>query len=163
MKKGVEITFVIFVIFLFILIVFMFFIKKKTAQKQDFSFISINQIFNLTKGQKVIFKDNTFEFEITFLNVIRDTRCPKSANCMKPGEAVIELEILKGDKKDIVRLVDSKVKASFDYEYKHLEEFFDIDSYRLKFLGLDPYPEKKFNDISKTKYTAQFKIEKAQK
>jgi hypothetical protein len=157
MKKGFE---VVFVVFLFILIIFMFFIKKKATQKQDFSFVSENQVFNLTKGQKVIFKDNDFEFEITFLDVIRDTRCPKNFNCMKPGEAVIELGVLSGTQKSTVRLVNSKINASFDYEYKDLEEFFDLGYYRIRFLGLDPYPEKEFNDISKIKYTAHFQVEK---
>jgi len=157
MKKDFEI---IFVVFLFILIIFMFFIKKKVTPKQDFGFVSENQVFNLTKGQKFIFKDNNSEFEITFLNVIRDTRCPKNFNCMKPGEAVIEIEISSGTQKNTVRLVNSKINASFDYEYKDLEEFFDLGYYRISFLELDPYPEKKFNDIYKTKYTAHFKIEK---
>jgi len=157
MKKDFE---VIFVIFLFILIIFVFFLKKKTTPKQDFSFISINQIFNLIKGQKVIFKDNNFEFEITFLNVIRDTRCPKNFNCMKPGEAVIEIEISSGTQKNTVRLVNSKINASFDYEYKNLEEFFEFDNYKLIFLDLKPHPIKEFNNIFKTNYRAQFKIEK---
>ena len=157
MKKDFEI---IFVIFLFILIIFMFFIKKKATPKQDFGFVSENQVFNLTKGQKFIFKDDDSEFEITFLNVIRDTRCPKNFNCMKPGEAVIEIEVSSGTQKNTVHLVNSKINASFDYEYKDLEEFFDVGYYRISFLELDPYPGKKFNDIAKTKYTAHFKIEK---
>jgi hypothetical protein len=119
-----------------------FFLKKKTTPKQDFSFISINQIFNLIKGQKFIFKDDDSEFEITFLKVIRDNRCPRNSTCMVPGIAGIELEISSGTQKNTVRLVDSKIKASFDYEYKDLEEFFDVGYYRIRFLSLDPYPEK---------------------
>jgi hypothetical protein len=157
MKKDFEI---IFVIFLFILIIFMFFIKKKATPKQDFGFVSENQVFNLTKGQKFIFKDDDSEFEITFLNVIRDTRCPKNFNCMKPGEAVIEIEVSSGTQKNTVRLVNSKINASFDYEYKNLEEFFEFDNYKLIFLDLEPYPIKEFNNIFKTNYRAQFKIEK---
>ena len=157
MKKDFE---VIFVIFLFILIIFVFFLKKKTTPKQDFGFVSENQVFNLTKGQKFIFKDDDSEFEITFLKVIRDNRCPRNSTCMVPGIAVIELEISKGNQKNTIRLVKSKMNASFDYEYKNLEEFFEFDNYKLIFLDLEPYPIKEFNNIFKTNYRAQFKIEK---
>ena len=74
-------------------------------------------------------------YSILFKEVISDSRCPKSVNCVWAGDAEVLLEIRKDN--EICAEYRAKVGDSTDLDLQLPQ----LGSINLKLLGLTPYPE----------------------
>lgn len=64
-----------------------------------------------------------------FLNVERDSRCPKDVNCIQAGAATIAIEEMNGQPRQVNIPADSRSNPTFM-----------INGAKVTILGLDPYP-----------------------
>jgi len=95
------------------------------------------------------------EFEIRFVDVLNDSRCPKNVNCVRAGEAKIIVEVFKGDEfveKHLIEITPST------YLYNPYPIVFSSDNSVLKAFNLMPYPIDGIS-IKKEDYYLQLVIE----
>ncbi len=88
---------------------------------------------------------------IKFLDVISDSRCPRSVQCIWAGEAELALEVEKGGSKDRILLKQPGLTP---------EALQDYGGYEIRF-SLEPYPEQPGKKIAKEDYVLKITIRKA--
>lgn len=77
------------------------------------------------------------EFEIRFVEIVNDSRCPKNVNCVRAGEAKIIVEVFKGDEFVEKQLIEITPTT---YLYDTYPIMFSSDELVLKAFNLKPYP-----------------------
>ncbi len=74
--------------------------------------------------------------EITFAELIEDTRCPVELNCENEGRAIITLEILENEMISNVTLGNDSDVLNLDSIPAH----FIYNEFEIKLLDINPYP-----------------------
>lgn len=92
---------------------------------------------------------------VKFVNVINDSRCPKNVNCVRAGEAEVQIEIYKEDK-----LIETKVIeiTPTTHLFNELPILGMTNNSVIKGYNLLPYPELGIS-IQKKDYTFQVIVE----
>lgn len=108
---------------------------------------ALDQAFSLKHGQAALIK--AAGLKIRFTAVIEDSRCPQGEQCIRAGNAKVELE-LKHDKEKpmIIRLDTAAGLQEATYQ-----------GYTVKLVSLDPYP-KASAAIRPADYTATVVVHK---
>ncbi|KAA3598412.1 MAG: hypothetical protein DWQ06_11875 [Calditrichaeota bacterium] len=86
--------------------------------------------------------------EITFSNLISDSRCPIGAKCVWEGTAEIGLELIQGEQRH---------KFSLELISKRKDSKLDTLGYSFEFQSLTPYP-KLNSEIPKENYQAAISV-----
>ncbi|WP_309741735.1 hypothetical protein [Chamaesiphon sp. OTE_20_metabat_361] len=88
--------------------------------------------FQLRIGQTAIIKSESFELK--FLNVVKDSRCPKELNCFESGQIEIAVEIIVKDRSY------GNLQIIHNASHKNSETI-KVDNYLIKFVKAEPYPQ----------------------
>jgi hypothetical protein len=107
----------------------------------------LGELFQLKAGEKVDLV--TPALSIQFVDVLSDSRCPKSVQCTWSGEAIILLEIQFADEAPV------QIELS-----SHLidQNSAEVGDYLLEFRMLDPYPKTPEDEILIDEYVATFLV-----
>lgn len=90
----------------------------------------------LKRGQWVSFRGRPLE--VAFLRVVEDSRCPKNVQCVRQGDAVIQLQAKSADG----GFDTFQARLPGDASPTDTTVLWDIWSgYRFRLLKLDPYPQ----------------------
>ena len=92
--------------------------------------VTFNNPFTLAKGQTVqMAVDDTTVLSLTFVNVENDSRCPTDVQCIRAGEAIIQVQasLTSAPIQDL--LLDTSAMESVEYE-----------NYLIRILELTPVP-----------------------
>jgi hypothetical protein len=102
--------------------------------------------FSLSIGQKAVIEGE--DLEITFKEVLEDSRCPTGVECIWEGRVRCLIEIKSGDLTDEIELIESG--------HNDLTTEFIYDKYLFVFHVL-PYPVKEI-DIEKSEYRLKMTV-----
>lgn len=96
-------------------------------------------VSKLTKAQPITLEDTTFKF----VKVISDSRCPKGVQCIRAGEAIVLVDVVKGGK------TISQKRLTFTPMAMNAKDLTLLDEEGLLVRGVNlmPYPDasKKIN------------------
>jgi hypothetical protein len=110
--------------------------------------------FRLNYDQVMILEDGN---KITFLELVREARCPEDALCTWDGEAEIAVALERVDESGtVVSLTIPGFTDRYSTE-KHVPE--TVWGYRLTLLQLDPYPQIDRSE-GRRRYVATLMVEK---
>lgn len=105
---------------------------------------SLNVPFDLAYGRKVSLTD--IPLQITFAELLGDSRCPRDATCVWEGLAAIRLTVTAGAESTPVDLDTAQSSTAVVFGYKiHLE-------------GVSPYPTSTRPQIDPTGYSVRLKV-----
>jgi hypothetical protein len=113
----------------------------------------IERPFDLHVGQGARFRNG--DLELWFRRVASDSRCPRGAQCVTAGEAMITLDgrIMKGPPESFEVGIGSGA-SSDDSTARRA-----YDGYRIQLLRLEPYPEVG-RAVDSTAYVATLRVER---
>lgn len=100
--------------------------KPKRLINTDF-----NTQFQLKAGQIAIIK--SANFELTFLDVIEDSRCPSDVNCFESGQIKVAVKVVVNESD----LGDLNLLNNTSRENLGIKQ---VDDYLIKFVKAEPYP-----------------------
>lgn len=101
--------------------------KQKKLINTDF-----NTQFQLKVNQIAIIKSK--KFEITFLDVVEDSRCPSDVNCFESGQIKIAVKVVVNDR-DLgdLNFINNTSKKNLSIK--------QVDNYLIEFVKAEPYPK----------------------
>lgn len=102
-------------------------VAETAAKSGEVKTATFDQPEELAPGQSLSIGKNGAAF--TFLRVVSDSRCPQGVNCVRAGEAVVQLQRGTAAPEEIIIEVDPKNMIKFP-----------IEGGTINILGLDPYP-----------------------
>jgi hypothetical protein len=88
--------------------------------------------FQLRIGQTAIIK--SVGFELKFLNVVKDSRCPNDLNCFESGQIEIAVEIIVKDRSY------GNLQMIHNASHENLR-IIKVNNYLIKFVKAEPYPK----------------------
>lgn len=88
--------------------------------------------FQLRIGQTAIIKSENFELK--FLNVVEDSRCPKNLNCFESGQIEITVEIIVKDRSY------GRLQMIRNASHKNSDTI-KVNNYLIEFIKAEPYPK----------------------
>ena len=87
--------------------------------------------FQLRIGQNAIIKSE--DFKLKFLNVVKDSRCPKDLNCFESGQIEIAVEIIvRGRSYKNLQIIHNASHKNSDT--------IKVNNYSIEFVKAEPYP-----------------------
>jgi hypothetical protein len=100
---------------------------KKTGELE----VVRGQEFNLPLGKTALLKDGGLE--LTFTEVLEDSRCPLYTNCIWEGQVRVKIE---------VKQAGDTVAVEFTRKGQETEPLIEVvDGLKLTVLSVNPYPE----------------------
>jgi uncharacterized Zn finger protein len=96
--------------------------------------VRLDQNFVLRVGQEVLVAEQ--QLSVKFVSVPEDSRCPKGVNCIWAGNVRVQLQVTKTGSKP------SKIELSLNPRDFPDGEASEQGNYRIKLVGVDPYPVK---------------------
>jgi hypothetical protein len=105
---------------------------------------SLNVPFDLAYGRKVSLPD--ISLQITFAELLGDSRCPRDATCIWEGVAIVRLKVTAGAESTSVDLDTAQQSTAVVGGYKiHLED-------------VSPYPTSTRPQLDPTGYSVRLKV-----
>ena len=105
---------------------------------------SLNVPFDLSYGRKVSLTD--ISLQITFAELLGDSRCPRDATCVWEGVAIVRLNVTAGAESTSVDLDTAQNSTAVVGGYKlHLED-------------VSPYPTSTRPQLDPTGYSVRLKV-----
>ncbi|MCF1421028.1 hypothetical protein [Mangrovimonas futianensis] len=89
-------------------------------------------LLNLKFGETMEWKG----YQLQFMEVKQDSRCPKGVNCISPGEAIVVVKIFK----EGVLLEEKSLMISYRHFQDDMTQILDVDGESLHVQNLKPYP-----------------------
>lgn len=93
----------------------------------------LNEPFILASGQSIILSDA--DLQLTFTQIVEDSRCPKQVDCFWSGRIVIELAVQKGF--DAPQMITLETSVAPSEETNTVEAL----GYTVYLANVDPYPD----------------------
>ncbi len=115
--------------------------QSSYSQTQNTNYSNFSEPIQVRFGEQLHFKDN---LEVTFQNVLNDSRCPQETHCVWQGNAEIILTIKNPDLK-ISEFVNLVLEGKVDRNGSN-HEIVNTNGYNFKLLELNPYPQVKQNN-----------------
>ncbi|WP_299114007.1 hypothetical protein [uncultured Winogradskyella sp.] len=106
---------------------------------------------NISIGKSFAFND----YEIRFVDVLSDSRCPKAVMCIVAGEAVVKVKIYKSGKRIIEKTLTFTPTVFLPNSKGNL---YDTELLKVTGVALYPYPVAD-NQIQKENYSLKLLIE----
>lgn len=89
-------------------------------------------IRNLKYGNRISIEN----YHIQFVEVLRDSRCPKGVQCITYGDAIVRVDVFKDGE-----LLESKeIKISPKHYMDETTKLLEVDGEVIYVVGLQPYP-----------------------
>ncbi|MEM1359284.1 MAG: hypothetical protein AAGF89_13835 [Bacteroidota bacterium] len=102
-------------------------VAETSAKSGKVISVAFDQSEELAPGQSLSVGKNTAAF--TFLRVVSDSRCPQGVNCVRAGEAVVQLQRGTAAPEEVIIDTDPKNLVTLP-----------IEGGKVRLLALDPYP-----------------------
>ncbi|WP_223032220.1 hypothetical protein [Hanstruepera marina] len=125
------------------------------AKAQDTTDVHVDSPKIVTK----LLLDNIIEvgeFEIKFIDVVNDSRCPRYVNCVRAGEAKVQFHVSKNGETIKNEVVDITPSTYLQNDYPVILNYENI---KVEIYNVLPYPEYS-SKINKSDYYLQLIITK---
>ena len=103
--------------------------NKKPAEKPVVEVV-LGQEFKIARGQELAIKGQ--DLKVKFSAMLNDSRCPRGANCIWSGDAIIRVDAKMPNAKDL------PIELHTAEDRDQAEAF---QQYIIKLVALDPYPQ----------------------
>ncbi|WP_437918465.1 hypothetical protein [Sphingobacterium sp. LRF_L2] len=108
-------------------------------------------VIRIQEGEQFFLADE--QFNVTFSQVLEDSRCPEGVNCVWEGIAAVELTLTG----TYTRPQTVKI-ATYNLPSKNYSSTCNFNHYTLRLLKLEPYPKERLKKGRTDRYTAFISI-----